>query len=536
MRMLLALLPVSVMCAAQPPNVLTFHNDVARTGQNLRETILTPSNVTSATFGKLFQATLDGLVDAQPLYVASISIPNQGPHNLLIVATENDSLYALDADTGAQIWKVSLLPAGETPSDDRGCGQVTPQIGITSTPVISLARGSAGVIYAVAMSKDASGNYHQRLHKVSLTTGANLKIVQIAAKFPGTGEGSQGGNVVFEPRKYKERSGLLLLNGVVFLGWASHCDDPPYTGWIMGYDAATLAQVSVLNVTPNGAEGAIWGAGGGFAADANGYIYFLDANGTFDTTLNAQGFPSSGDFGNAFIKLSATSNQLSVTDYFTMYNTVSESNSDVDLGSGGAMVLPDMTDANGKVRHLAVGGGKDGNMYLVDRDNMGKFNPQNDSAIYQELDGALPGGIWSSPAYYKGRIYYGSVGGPLRAFAFTKAVLSSSPVAKSNVQFPYPGATPSISASGATNGIVWAVENNSPAVLHAFMADNIAVELYNTSQAPNRRDQFGSGNKFMVPTIANGKVYVGTPNGVAAFGLLGAAAHLWNFPPALIKH
>ena len=518
----LSLLAAPLLSLAAQPHVLTYHNDVARAGQNLAETTLTTSNVNSATFGKLFQATLDGLVDAQPLYVAGVSIPNQGTHNVLIAATENDSLYALDADTGAQLWKAALLATGETASDNRGCSQVTRQIGITSTPVIALKAGTTeGAIFAVAMSKDASGKYHQRLHKVSLTTGKPLTAgVEIIAKYPGTGEDSSGGYALFDPKQYKERSGLLLLNGVVYLGWASHCDSPPYTGWIMGYNATTLAQTSVIDVTPNGAEGAIWGAGAGLAADAGGYIYFLDANGTFDTTLNAQGFPINGDYGNAFIKLSAAGGQLTVADYFTMYNTTGESNGDVDLGSGGALVLPGMTDATGKVRHLAIGAGKDSNIYLVDRDNMGKFNPQSDNAIYQELDGALSGGIYSMPAYYRGRVYFGAVGGPIRAFQFSKAVLSSTPVSTTGTQFPYPGATPSISANGSTNGILWAVESNSTAVLHAYLAGNLAQELYNTNQAANGRDQFGAGNKFMVPTIANGKVYVGTPNGVAAFGLL----------------
>jgi len=533
----LSLLAVPVPPLAAQPKVLTYHNDVARTGQNLSETTLNTSNVNSTTFGKLFQATLDGMVDAQPLYVAGVSIPNQGTHNVLIVATENDSLYALDADTGAQLWKVTLLRAGETASDDRGCSQVTPQIGVTSTPVIALPPDTPeGVIFGVAMSKDGAGEYHQRLHQVSLATGKPLTpAVEIAAKYPGTGEGSGGGYALFDPKQYKERSGLLLLNGVVYLAWGSHCDHPPYTGWVMGYNVTTLAQTSVIDVTPNGAEGAIWGAGAGLAADANGYIYFLDANGTFDTNLNAQGFPIHGDFGNAFIKLSAAANQLTVADYFTMYNTTDESNGDVDLGSGGGLVLPDMTDASGQVRHLAIGAGKDSNIYLVDRDNMGKFNPRGDDAIYQELDGALPGGIWSMPAYYNGRVYFGAVGGPIRAFQFSQAVLSPTPVSTTGTQFPYPGATPSLSANGSTNGILWAVENNSTAVLHAYSADNLAKELYNTNQAANGRDQFGAGNKFMVPTIANGKVYVGTPNGVAAFGLRRSRRrtpilHRWSTP------
>jgi hypothetical protein len=521
----LSLFVAALSPLAAQPNVLTFHNDVGRTGQNLAETTLTPGNVNSASFGKLFQVTLDGLVDAQPLYVAGVSISGPRPRNVLIAATENDSLYALDAHTGAQIWKVALLPAGETPSDNRGCSQVTPQIGITSTPVIAPEAGSGGgAIFAVAMSKDSSGNYHQRLYKVNLATGKILAVVAVRGTYPGTGEDSSGGYVSFDPKQYKERSGLLLSGGVVYLAWASHCDSPPYTGWIMGYNATTLAPASVIDVTPNGAEGAIWGAGAGLAADGAGYIYFLDANGTFDTTLNAQGLPSSGDYGNAFIKLSAANGQLAVADYFTMYDTTNESGADQDLGSGGALVLPDMTDAAGHVRHLAIGAGKDNNIYLVDRDNMGKFSPQNDSAIYQELDGALPGGIWSMPAYFRGQVYFGAVNAPIRAFQFTEAMLSSTPASATATTFPYPGATPSISAKGSANGILWAVENNSPAVLHAYLAGNLAQELYNTSQAANGRDQFGSGNKFMVPTIANGRVYVGTPNGVAAFGLLNPPA------------
>lgn len=521
--LLLLLLAAPHMPLAAQPNVLTYHNDVARTGQNLTETMLTPTNINSATFGKLFQVTLDGVVDAQPLYVFGVAIPNQGTHNVLVVATENDTIYALDADTGAQLWKLPLLRTGETASDDRGCSQVTPEIGITSTPVIVPPSGTTqGAIYAVTMTKDSSGNYHQRLHEVNLATGAQpLTGVDIFARLPGTGEDSYEGWSYFDPKQYKERSGLLLLNGVVYLSWASHCDDPPYTGWIMGYNASTLAIANGIDVTPNGSEGAIWGAGAGLAADSSGYIYFLDANGTFDTTLNAQGFPSMGDYGNAFIKLSAASGKLAVADYFTMYDTTSESNSDTDLGSGGALVLPDMTDANGTVQHLAIGAGKDSNIYLVNRDSMGKFNPQNDSAIYQELDGALPGGIWSSPAYYQGSVYFGAVGGPIRAFQFSNAKLAATPTSVTPTSFPYPGATPSISANGSTNGILWAVENSSNAVLHAYPANNLARELYNSNQAAGGRDNFGAGNKFMVPTIANGKVYVGTPNGVAAFGRLG---------------
>ncbi len=500
-------------------DVLTYHNDIGRTGQNLTETTLTTSNVTSAKFGKLGFYTVDGLVDAQPLYASNVAIPSNGAHNVLIAPTENDSVYAFDADSGTTLWHVSVLKSGETPSDNRGCSQVTPQIGVTSTPVIDRSSGPNGAVYVVAMSKDSSSNYHQRLHALDLALGTELfgGPVDIQATYPGTGDSSSNGNVVFEPGQYKERAALLLLNGVIYTSWASHCDIRPYTGWIMGYNESTLAQTTVLNITPNGNEGAIWMAGAGLAADNSGNIYFLDANGDFDTTMNANGFPSDGDYGNAFMKLSTNGNQLAVADYFEMDNEASENGSDTDLGSGGMIVLPDLTNGS-QTMHLAVGAGKDSNLYLVNRDSMGKFS-SNNANIYQELPGALPGGVWAMPAYFNNTLYYGSVGSPIQAFTFTNAKLSTSSTAQTATSFGYPGATPSITANGSSDGIVWAIENSSPAVLHAFNASNLN-EIYNSNQASGSRDQFGNGNKYMVPTIVNGKVFVGTPNGVAVFGLL----------------
>jgi hypothetical protein len=322
----------------------------------------------------------------------------------------------------------------------------------------------------------------------------------------------------FQPGQYEERAGLLLLSGTVYTAWTSHCDQTPYNGWIMGYDESTLAQSQVLNVTPNGSEGAIWQAGGGMAADSAGNIYALVANGTFDTTLDASGFPLQGDYGNAFIKLSSAST-LQVTDYFDMDNTVAESNGDVDLGSGGAMLLPDQTDSTGVVRQLAVGAGKDGHLYVVNRSNMGKFSMSN-NAIWEDMPGALPGGIWATPAYFQGTVYYGDVGGTLKAFGIQQAMLGKTPTSQTSISFAYPGTAPAVSANGSSNGIVWAVQNSNPAALHAFAAGNLATELYNSNQAANGRDNFGTGNKFMTPSIANGKVYVGTPTGVAVFGLL----------------
>jgi hypothetical protein len=500
-------------------DVLTYHNDIARSGQNLNETILNSGNVTSAKFGKIGFDTMDGHVDAQPLYASSVAVPGNGTHNILIAASEHDSVYAFDADSGATIWQTSMLKAGETTSDIRSCNQISPEIGVTSTPVIDRTRGPNGVVYVVAMSKDGSGNYYQRVHALDLALGSELFAgpVDVQATYPGTGDNSDGSNVIFAPAQYAERAGLLLMNGVLYTGWTSHCDIRPYTGWIIAYDAATLAQASVLNVTPNGNEGAIWMAGAGLAADSSGNIYFLDANGVFDTTLDSSGFPSGGDYGNAFMKLSTTSG-LAVADYFEMDNQAAENGSDTDLGSGGAMVLPDLRDAAGNTMHLAVGAGKDENLYVVNRDSMGKFTSDN-STIYQELGGQLPGGVFSMPAYFNGTVYYGSVGNPIQAFQITNAKLSTTATAHTSNSFGFPGATPSVSADGTSNGIVWAVENSTPAVLHAYDAGTLG-ELYNSNQASGARDQFGAGNKYITPTIVNGKVYLGTPSGVAVFGLL----------------
>jgi hypothetical protein len=509
---------LAVNSVSATTDVLTDHNDIARTGQNLTESILTTSNVTSATFGKIGFYPVDGRVDAQPMYASNVTVPGKGTHNVLIIPTEHDSVYAFDADSGSILWQTSMLAGGETPSDPRDCGQVSPEIGVTATPVIDRTRGPNGAVYVVAMSKNGS-TYYQRLHALDLALGTELLggPVEVQASYPGTGDNTDGTDVIFDPAQYKERVGLLLMNGMVYTGWASHCDIQPYTGWIIAYDASSLLQTSVLNVAPNGSEGALWASGAGLAADNSGNIYFLDANGDFDTSMNASGFPNNGDFGNAFIKLS-TSGGLAVADYFEMFNQQQENSTDTDLGSGGALVLPDLSDGAGQTVHLAVGAGKDTNIYVVNRDAMGKFNP-NSNNIYAELALALPGGVYSMPAYFNRTVYYGAVGNPIKAFTIANAKLSTAPAFQTSNTFAYPGATPSISANGTSNAIVWAVENTNPAVLHAYSATNLN-ELYNSNQAPGGRDQFGAGNKFITPTIVNGKVFVGTPNGVAVFGPL----------------
>jgi outer membrane protein assembly factor BamB len=512
--------PGPVPTPPQHTDVVTYKNDLGRTGANLTESVLTPANVKAASFGLLRTLPADGKVDAAPLYLSGLSVQG-ATHNVVFIASESDSVYAYDADSGALLWHVSLLLAGEDVNTmpPYGCDQVTPTIGVTSTPVIDRNAGAHGIIYLIAMSRTSASNaFHQRLHALDVTTGAESPggPVDIVASYR-----TLGGMTSFDPAQYEERAALLLSNGTLYTSWTSHCDAFPYTGWIIAYNAGTLMRTAVLNVAPNsgGMGPAIWMSGGGPAADAGGNVYLLTANGVFETTLDANGFPDQGDFGNSFLKLSLSGSTLAVSDYFTMYNEVSESSRDDDLGSGGIVLLPDMTDSGGTVRHLAIGAGKDGNLYVVDRDSMGRFNSATNQ-IWQQLTGALTPGIWSTPAYFNGAVYFGPNGGTLRAFGLSAARLSATPSSKTAVSFTYPGTSPAISANGTSNGIVWAHENTNPAVLHAYDAGNLASELYNSAQAANGRDQFGAGNKFITPVIADGKVFIGTQSGVAVFGLL----------------
>lgn len=520
---MVALTVQAAVPAATAPDVITYHYNTMRNGVNTQETILTPTNVTSTTFGKVGFFTADGKVDAQPLFLANLTVSGQS-HNVLYMASEHGTLYALDADTGSQLWKTSVIPSGESTSDDHGCSQITSEIGITSTPVIDRSYGAHGAIFLVSMSKESNGTYHQRLHALDITTGAELSgsPTEITATYPGTGSNSTGGNVVFDPAQYAERAALLLANGKIYLAWTSHCDFSPYTGWVMSYSESTLKQVSVMNLTPNGSMGAIWMSGNGLATDSTGDIYLLTGNGTFDNTLT-NGFPANGNFGNTMLRLHETSGKLSVADYFAAYNTTDLSNRDLDLGSGGEMLF-DVKDTAGTTHHLMTAAGKDSVLYIADRDNMGHFNPATvspDTNLYQKISGQI-GGAFDTPVYFNGVVYWGSDGNALKAFPVTNAKLATTPSSKSAVTYSHPGTTPTVSANGTQNGIVWALQSSTSAaaVLHAYDPTNLANEYYNSTQAANSRDAFGNGNKFITPMIVNGKVYIGTPTGVAVFGLL----------------
>ena len=505
-------------------DVPTYHYDNMRLGQNLNEKQLTKASVNQLGFGSLGSFTADGLVDGQPLYLSNVSIPNVGPRNVLYVATEHGTVFAFDADsvsgsTSTYLWKTSTLLAGESSSDGRSCTAVSPEIGVTSTPVIDRSRGA---IYVVAASKDANGNYFQRIHALDLTTGTELfgGPTTITASYPGTGANSSGGNVSFDPTRYLERAALLEVNGTIYTTWASHCDIGDYTSWVIAYSADTLQQTGVLNLVPNGKQGGIWMSGAGPAADLTGSIYFIIGNGDFDTALDANGFPSLGDCGNCFAKISSTA-PLTLLDYFTPANTVSDSDEDHDFGSGGVLLFPDVADVTGKASSCGGGRQRRDHQYCRSRQH---GQVQRCRKQYLSGTGRCTGGRGVLEArIFQWSPYYGGSSDSVKAFPLVAGKLATTPSSQSSAKFYYPGATPTVSADGSANGIVWAVMNSAPktslAVLFAYDATNLGTELYDSNQAAGGRDHF-SGNKFITPVVANGRVYIGTPNSVAVFGPL----------------
>jgi hypothetical protein len=508
-----------------PINVVTYHYDVARTGANLNESILTPANVNPSGFGKLFSHPVDGYVYAQPLLVSGLNISGK-VHNVVFVATQHNSVYAFDADDNSggnkgPLWQANLGPS--VPSQDVGTQDVVPEIGITSTPVID---PNTGTLYVVAKTKEL-GNYFQRLHALNIASGAEQpgSPVLVEGAVDGIGEGSLNGKLAFNPLRHMNRPGLLLSGGIVYIAFASHGDNIPYHGWVFGYDAASLQQVSIFCTTPNAstdpsgypiAGGGIWQAGGGPAADPQGNIYVETGNGTFDAD------PSLGggiDYGDSFIKLSPGAGSLTVSDYFTPFNQDALNRADEDLGSSGPVVLPDSVGTPAHP-HLLVGAGKEGKIYILDRGNMGKFNVGADAQVVQTLPSAI-GGTWGSPAFFNGSIYYNGVGDSLKSFGL--ACLNPFASSQSSDILGFPGATPSISANGTRNGIAWTLDNSAfgfsgPAVLHAYDATDLTRQLYNSAMAGGR-DTLGPAVKFTTPMVANGKVYVGAQYELDVLGL-----------------
>jgi uncharacterized protein (TIGR03437 family) len=497
-------------------NVLTYQYDNTRAGANVSEYSLTKTNVNTKTFGKLFAFPVDGYVYGQPLYLANVTVSGKGAHNVVFVATEHDSVYAFDADsnTGANsspLWQTSFLNAAggvtSVPYGDTGCTQIEPEIGITGTPVID---ATTNTMYLVAMTKEGSA-YLQRLHALDVTSGADKpgSPVVIQATYPGTGEG--GTTLTFNPKNYKQRPGLLLLNGTVYTAWSSHCDIGAYHGWLMAYDAQSLKQVSVYNDTPNGNRGSFWSGGAAPAADSAGNMFAVSGNGTFDAAGATVAGP---DLGESYIRFS-TASGISVADFFTPFNFNTLNNADQDTGSASIALIGNEAGSTAHP-HLMAGAGKEGRIYLLDRDNLGKLSSGSDSQIVQSLPGAI-GGLFGNPAYFNKNLYFCGSGDSLKAFSISNAQMSSSPVSQSSAKFGFPGCVPTISANGTSNGIAWVID---PAgVLRAYDASNLATELYDSNQN-TARDALGSAVKYSVPTVANGKVYGATQNSLAVYGLL----------------
>jgi hypothetical protein len=524
---ILAFLAALLPTAYAQVSVTTSRNDNSRDGQNLNETILKPANVNAAGFGKLFSQNVDGVVYAQPLYVPKIWVPGLGVHNVVYVVTENDSVYAFDADSNtgmnaSPLWQRSFIDPenGVTPVsyEDVNCPSIFPKIGITSTPVID---HITRTMYVLAITKE-NGNFVQRLHALNIRTGAERpgspKIIQASVK--GSGEASVNGVISFDPLHEGQRPGLLLQDGTVTIAWASYCDNGPYHGWVMSYDATTLNQIAVWNTTPNGEDGGIWQSGTGLAADPYLNIFLATGNGTYDGKLGGD------DFSDSVLKLApptASSKRFRLDDWFTPYNQTLLSGKDADVGSGGVLLLPDQ-GRDAPHRHLLVQVGKTGSIYLIDRDRMGYFNPNNNDQIVQDLEAAI-GGLWATPGWWNNNVYFGGKDDYLKQYAFDPAtgLLSTSPIAVSPTVFGFPGPTPSISANGTSDAIVWVLETDDfgkgPATLHAYDANNIATEFYNSDQIASRDDP-GIAVKFSVPTVANGKVYVPAIYELSVFGLL----------------
>jgi hypothetical protein len=498
--------------------VFTHHNDNFRTGQNLNETVLTPANVNASTFGKLFSYETDGISHASPLYVANVTIPGVGIRNLVYVATEHDSVYAFDADgrSSAPLWKTSFInpAAGVTtvPKDDTGeCCDIAPEIGITATPVID---PNTRTLYVVAKTKEGPSTYVHRLHALDIATGAEKfgGPVVIEATVPGNGAGSENGVVQWDALRQNSRTALLLYNGVVYFGFGSHGDIQPYHGWLLGYNATTLQRVFVYNPTADGEGGGIWQSGGGLAIDSAGNFFFATGDGTFDANTGGV------DFGDSFLKLDASG---TVLDYFTPHDESTLDINDLDLDAGGMILLPDQP---GPHRHLLVSAGKNGSIYVVDRDNMTHYHASDQNV--QTLVDIFPFGTplpgnYSSPVYFNGSVYFGPVADSVQRFQLTNGMLSTSPTSTSPETYPYPGAALSISANGSSNAILWAVQKNGSGagILRAYDPADLAVELYSSDQMGSR-DALDSAAKFSIPLVVNGKVFVATEGRLTAFGFV----------------
>ena len=503
MAILIAALLFAALSAAAQTSVVTYHNDNARTGQYLSEILLTPANVKPGLFGKRFSYPVDGAVYAQPLYLPRVKVAGKGLHNVLYVATGHDSLYAFDADdnsgaNGQPLWKLSFIdPArgiGPVPADDVGCQVVWPELGVLGTPVIDAA---AGTIYLIAETKEPGNQYVFRLHAIDVTSGAEQPGSPVVIQPLG-----------FVPFSHKQRTALLLSNGVVYSSWSSNCDLGNYHGWVLAHDAKTLQPVGVFNDSPDGNASSFWNGGAGPAADADGNLYLVSANGDFTAGTGGR------DYGDSVLKLTSVP-RLSVTDFFTPFNQDTLNLLDVDLGSTGAVLLP---DAAGSLTHphLLFTVGKEGRLYLLDRDHLGRAQQASDRGALASLL-VLTHSVFGTAAYFNGSIYVAPELAPVLAFPVAGALLKSMPSATAADSIGALGASPSISANGTRNGIVWIISSDAGGTLRAYDAAHL-TELFNSNT--QAVDGLGGFAEFSVPTIAASKVYAGTANSVAVYGKL----------------
>ncbi len=504
---------------AATAQMTTSQYDNARTGANLHETTLTPQNVNPEQFGKLFTLKVDGDVYAQPLFLAGVEVPGKGRHDLIFIATQHDSVYAFDAygSPSTPLWQVSFLKDGEStiPAYAVQCPFIVPEVGITSTPVIDAKSGTLYVLVRSEQTHFMTPNYiHQRLHALAVTTGVEKfgGPVEIHASVPGSGSGTIGGKIAFDPLRENPRAALLLSNGTVYLTWASSCDVGPYHGWVMAYDAQSLKQKAVFNTSPDADDSGIWASDTGPAADKDGSVFVATGNGSFDVAKGGR------DYGDALVKLSFDGQNLRPADYFAPFNVDQLDANDGDLGSGGPMLLPDQPGAH---PHLAVVGGKAPLLYVLDRDRLGHYRPGSNLHAVQTIP--TVGGIYGSTAYWNHHVYVLSDGDALRDYEVINGRLT--PKAASSFKFADNSATPTVSANGDKDGIVWVMSSKGwnsadrTAVLHACDAANIAHELFNSNQNA-ARDQAGKALRFNIPTVVNGHVYVGAKKEVDVYGLL----------------
>lgn len=531
--LLLGGLALAAFAQKPPPrlHILTGQFNRRRTGANLRETRLTPANVNPREFGRLFHLPVDGQVYAQPLYVSRLFLPGRGYRNLIFAATEDDSVYAFAAGGRPRkpLWQVHFTNPAQgittVPAGDLNCDQITPQVGITATPVISLSRHAIYVVSRTRIATAQGVRYRQQLHALDLATGRELfgGPVTIRASAPGSGDGNRNGRVYFDPRRNNARAALLLFRGQIYIAFAAPCDAIPYHGWVLAYSAETLRQTAVFTPSPNGNDGGIWQSGAGLAAGRAGHIYAAIGNGAFD----AASHPPRPDYGDSVLRLGDRAGRLAVLDYFTPYNHHALNLRDGDLGSGGPVLLP------GRLLEQA---GKGGTIYLLDRHHLGGVGAGHDQVV-QSLPHAI-GGMWGNPAYWNGNLYFCPAGGRMRQFRLQNGKIAAQPIAESKAKFYYPGATPVVSADGKRNGIVWVLQLGAykasgfdqPPVLRAYNATNIGQQLYSSRRHP-RRDTPGGEVKFASPLVAAGRVYVPAQNDISVYGLLSSKKTRRANPP-----